>query len=532
MSRAHSALVGTAIRLAECMGLHKDGSNYGMTPVEIHVRRIVWYQIGMLDIRTCESQGPRPGIREGEFDTKFPLNADDNDLESYNPPRQSADRFTDMTFTLIRMECCEMLRTLWFDRPKLETKQISLTTILGKIENFRRSMTAKYEPLLDKSIPIQHAASLVMSVYINRLYIMVLHRYHNSVATRIPDRLRQIIITTGTDLIESAMLFETLPTVSAWSWLSGALQQYHTAFLLLAEVFTYPMRRESDRIWAVLDYVFEVPSSLHRDQKARLILTEMRDKMGAYRDARKLRAPTTMMKRLGQAPPRTKADVLAAGGPPRASYGITSGLGAAFGATLGEGRADTGGVAGEEVKPPKELLFPGPNGEVKAPEEMRERWRGESLEPGSVSGGSASGSSRPRYAGALYPSGPGSDGMLSPESSVFSAPPGIVGGGNGSGGSGSGSGVSVAATRGTGSASDAGASPSLTDELMADIDWVSSLLCVCVCVCVCFRFQIPKLVFFSREELFCKGNFRLLRLPSCVSSEAFFPWLCLPDRWY
>lgn len=32
VSRAHSALVGMAIRLAECMGLHRDPAEYGSFP--------------------------------------------------------------------------------------------------------------------------------------------------------------------------------------------------------------------------------------------------------------------------------------------------------------------------------------------------------------------------------------------------------------------------------------------------------------------------------------------------------------------
>jgi hypothetical protein len=43
MSRAHSVLVGTAIRLAECMGLHRDPADvYGLPAVECQVRRTIW----------------------------------------------------------------------------------------------------------------------------------------------------------------------------------------------------------------------------------------------------------------------------------------------------------------------------------------------------------------------------------------------------------------------------------------------------------------------------------------------------------
>ena len=178
--------MGTAIRLAECMGLHRDGTTFGMNAVETHVRRMIWFQILFLDVRTCEAQGPRPGMRDSDFDTKFPLNVDDNELESLTPPKEDAPHWTDMTLTLIRMECNEMMRTVWFDRPKVEARKLALTTLLGKIENFRRMLYSKYGPLLDTTEPIHQIASLVMSVLCNRMMIMVLHRYHNGVLARIP----------------------------------------------------------------------------------------------------------------------------------------------------------------------------------------------------------------------------------------------------------------------------------------------------------------------------------------------------------
>ena len=168
------------------MGLHRDGSEYGLSPLETHVRRMIWYQLCFLDIRTCEAQGPRPGIRKEDFDTKLPLNVNDADLEQRSPPTESSSRWTDITFTLIRMECLEMLRQIWVDRPRLDKRKISLTSVLSKIENFRRAMQEKYMPMIDDRIPIQHCGHLVMDLLIRRMHIMVLNKYHNGVAKPIP----------------------------------------------------------------------------------------------------------------------------------------------------------------------------------------------------------------------------------------------------------------------------------------------------------------------------------------------------------
>jgi Fungal specific transcription factor domain len=314
ISRAHSALVGAAIRLAECMGLHRDPSEYGHPPVETHVRRLIWYQLCFLDLRTAEVQGPRASIRNEDYSTRFPLNLDD---EEFTPTTRSCnfETWTEMTFTCIRFECQEMTRIVLVDRTRVEKKLVSLTHVLGKIESFRKAMYAKYGPLLNTSspTPIQRNARATMSMLINKLYTSVLHRYHTGVAVRIPDRLRQVLVTTGAQHLEDSIELETAPDLQRWAWYSRAYHQFHVAILLLIEVFFHPTRREADRIWRCLDYVYETPSGpaqsdggstqgisrpelmAYRTKKARMLLTWLRDRMAVYRTMRKVRLPAAMI---------------------------------------------------------------------------------------------------------------------------------------------------------------------------------------------------------------------------------------------
>ncbi|KAG5289296.1 fungal specific transcription factor domain-containing protein [Histoplasma ohiense] len=315
VSRAHSVIVGTAIRLAECMGFHRDPEEYGLGPIETHVRRMIWYHLCFLDIRTSESQGPRLSIRREDFSTKFPLNIDDDDLCVPLPvPLTDKSQWTDMTFIRIRFECHELQRIIYVDRLRIEKKGVSLTHVLGKIEAFRRAATAKYCPLVHVSNPkpIQKAAKLLLSFYLNRSYIALLHRYHNSANMQVPDRLRQIIITSGTQQMEDAIELETNPEYRPWVWYLGALNQWHTAFLLLVEVHQHPLRKEADRIWRCLYYAFETSPSpyepgqekysesnrrkllVHRDRKAREILSQLHERMIHYRERRKIKVPVSM----------------------------------------------------------------------------------------------------------------------------------------------------------------------------------------------------------------------------------------------
>jgi hypothetical protein len=71
----------------------------------------------------------------------------------------------------------------------------------------------------------------------------------------------------------------------------GTFHQYHTALLLLAELYATPERYYEDRIWDCLDYVFELPVAMHRMDKARLIYEEVVEKLQYFQSMRKVRAP-------------------------------------------------------------------------------------------------------------------------------------------------------------------------------------------------------------------------------------------------
>ncbi|EXJ89516.1 hypothetical protein A1O3_02583 [Capronia epimyces CBS 606.96] len=298
VSRAHSVLVGMAVRLAECMGLHRDPEDvYGLSPIECHVRRIVWFELCWLDFRTCEGQGPRPGIRRDDYDVKFPLHINDADLLSARP-QEASTQWTDMTMSRLRFECIEMQRVIWLDRIRIEKKKASLTHVLGKIESFRRAMEAKYTPILNVEAPLHKYAQLVMNLLIQRMFVMVLHRYLNNPSNQVPERLRHLTIHSGVQAMENAMAIERIPELKRWSWFSGAYQQWHVAFLLLTVIYQSPTLPEAERIWNIIDFVFEPDLSLSRGLKARSIISAIRDRTAVYQDLRRIRVPVSMKDRV------------------------------------------------------------------------------------------------------------------------------------------------------------------------------------------------------------------------------------------
>ncbi|KAI8939592.1 hypothetical protein NX059_003356 [Plenodomus lindquistii] len=307
ISRAHSALTGALIRLAECMGLHRDPTTYGTSPVEVQTRRLVWYQICFLDLRTCEGTGPRPQIRPNDYDTQLPLNIDDDELERAENGDQSIDvstdrtHTTDVTITRMRFECYEMHRYLWHERPKMEQKgrngqgKASLTALLARVNAFMAAQKKKWVPVLDMSNPVHVVGSEMYGIVSNELYIMVLLGYMSTDKRKMPDRLRQIILSASTLVLEHSANIERQPGLTKWSWYVGALHQFQCALILLNELYTGPLEPAMEaRIWKSIDYAFDITDDRPNVEKARMILEDLAVKIKSYNAIKKVKAPTSM----------------------------------------------------------------------------------------------------------------------------------------------------------------------------------------------------------------------------------------------
>jgi hypothetical protein len=289
-------LVGAAVRMAECMGLHRDGDTYGLNPLDTHVRRLIWHQLCFLDIRTCEAQGPRPAIRREDYDTKLPINCEEESLIGVTVAPEPAEEWTSTLLALIRFEINEMMRIIWMDRRKLEGRKTTLTAVLSKIENFRKRIFEKYDRFLDDRIPIQRYAKLIMHLLLYRLHAMILHPYHANANNPMPHRLNNILIMSGVMIVEISIQLETDHLFREWSWYLGAYSQYQIALLLAVEVYYRPQNREAARIWSCLDYVFGLDRNLPPEAKGLQILGEIMRKTAIYQSMRKMRAPTGTMR--------------------------------------------------------------------------------------------------------------------------------------------------------------------------------------------------------------------------------------------
>ena len=93
------SLSSLALRIAQGLGLHRDGSNYpNVTPFKQEMRRRIWWQTVILDSRASEEIGCDPAIYDMMADTQLPRNLNDSDMTfDMKELPESKVGFTDMT---------------------------------------------------------------------------------------------------------------------------------------------------------------------------------------------------------------------------------------------------------------------------------------------------------------------------------------------------------------------------------------------------------------------------------------------------
>lgn len=104
-------LTGSAVRIGQRLGIHRDGSSHNLSPFDTEMRRRVWWQVVFLDGFAAKLCGAGFPAWLAKFDTKLPLNVSDSDLtpDMTEPPPERAGA-TEMLFCCIRYEVSQAIR--------------------------------------------------------------------------------------------------------------------------------------------------------------------------------------------------------------------------------------------------------------------------------------------------------------------------------------------------------------------------------------------------------------------------------------
>lgn len=175
------------MRIAQQMGLHRDGSHLGLSVFETEMRRRVWWHIIYMDKSITRSSGfisaPLP-----TNDTHFPLNLNDSELHPNmkEPPVERNDIGTDMIFSQLRQELgkwqerqpqfVESMFSGTDEKPQLREEKAQRRQ--KAVDDFRAILHDKVVRFCDPSIPLHILVNGSAHTIISVMQLVATHPFN------------------------------------------------------------------------------------------------------------------------------------------------------------------------------------------------------------------------------------------------------------------------------------------------------------------------------------------------------------------
>lgn len=292
-SRYAWTLTGLVIRMAQALGVHRDGLVFGLSPFETEMRRRLWWQICNLDMRASEDHGSDPSIVEQTFDTKFPLNINDDDIwpGMSEAPEEKEGR-TEMLFDLLRFTVSTTVRRLSYAPPgpgpcREKSARITLEDKEHLIEELHQYLEKKYLKYCDMNVPLDWVAATVSRLILAKMWLIVHHPFQREDGgAGLPQETKDRLFLTSVEVIEFSRLLETETSTLKWGWLFRTYVQWHAVAFVLSQLCVRTSGPEVDKAWVAVESVFDEWGGVVSASKRGMLWKPLRKLMTRARAAR------------------------------------------------------------------------------------------------------------------------------------------------------------------------------------------------------------------------------------------------------
>ena len=267
-------MTSVAVRLGHSFGLHRESSKVNLSPYQVELRRRLWWQIIHLDIRCCEDRGSDPIIHDNTFNTKWPLNINDSDMDPDSmEPIVERQTFTEMTKVYGSHFVWQTAVRVGFEAPAKDSEdQSTLLSFEQKALLINRLEKQVEERILrhcELTNPLAWVTSVVMRLVMARLRLALYHPpmyddrsvSHNLIS-------RDSVLKAAVQVLEYSHLLDTEPAAARWRWYFNTHVQWHAMAATLAELCVQDRGILVERAWKIVDATFDDWATRVADSKS------------------------------------------------------------------------------------------------------------------------------------------------------------------------------------------------------------------------------------------------------------------------
>ena len=267
--RAVWSLSGVAVRIAQSMGLERDGASMGLPAFESEMRRRLWQLLTSHDFRTAELCG-LPKFRDMDTTiegTKPPTNINDEQfypgIESL-PPESNA--LTDIVFVALRSEFFRFAASnvAKFRKQGKSSSQfefnVSGTEKAEIDEAFReveQRLETKYIRFCDPSQSLHLMVMLASRSAMNVVRFLTHHPRRWASIDQTPLAERQFVWDVGIKLLEQHHMLQSNPILKPFAWHAAYFLPWHAFIHVLDTLRAKPLASDADKAWQLVSNIYD-----------------------------------------------------------------------------------------------------------------------------------------------------------------------------------------------------------------------------------------------------------------------------------
>ena len=267
--RALWSLTGVAVRIAQGMGLERDGVVLGLPPFETEMRRRIWWLLKNHDFRTAELCGLAKfrDLDTGAESTKWPTNVNDDELYPGMPslPVES-NKLTDMAFVALRYELTNFAaaRVASFRQQGKDPSQWNLhasgsdkAKVDGAFRELEEILETKYIRYCDPSQPLHLMTMLMARSAMNIVRFLTHHPRRWASIEQTPVSERQWVWEICMKLLEQHNMLQSNPQLKQFAWNAAYNLQWHAFIHVLDSLRAYPLIVDANKAWQLIGKTYE-----------------------------------------------------------------------------------------------------------------------------------------------------------------------------------------------------------------------------------------------------------------------------------
>jgi hypothetical protein len=256
-------LTGAAVRIAQRLGIHRDGADHQVSPFDAEMRRRTWWQVVFLDGQSSKLAGAGFPSWLAKFDTKMPLNISDSDLSpGMKEIPVEKEGATEMIFCCLRYEVANALRkTAGYTRMGQFSVKQGPELIAEKdkaIDALEARFAERFVRHCDPSVPL-HLLSIYMSQsVICTMRLMAHHpRQYPDKGATMPQKEKDMLFSESLKELQIAAMGHSNKLVSGFRWHIYAQFQLDAFIYIISELRDRTTGDQVDRAWQQVETSYE-----------------------------------------------------------------------------------------------------------------------------------------------------------------------------------------------------------------------------------------------------------------------------------